>query len=234
VIVEQMQRRPYLLPCGIIAGILLIIVGCFGITTYVSSVLTEETWYVPGNASHFDPVQVYPDVQAYAGEGAQLLKMEAYYVRSDGTLDLNADYSPSPSVTYRFFRPSTREAENKAPLGVPGAASNPSGQAYEPVIVKLSRPYQMYNVRSSSGEYSYMNFGMDRDVGVPASGNPGTLLEAPACSFADLWAMAIDVAEAPPEAVAVIIYDQSGYLFEIYNTNIDLQFGMDCQLVTES
>ena len=42
-----------------------------------------------------------PDVQAYAGEGAELVEIEISLVRADGSQDLEAEYSPAPRTSSR-------------------------------------------------------------------------------------------------------------------------------------
>jgi len=50
-----------------------------------------DTREVPGDAARFDPIANFPAIKAYAGEGALLTDFSAYFVRSDGMMDLTAD-----------------------------------------------------------------------------------------------------------------------------------------------
>jgi hypothetical protein len=182
-----------------------------------------DTREVPGDATRFDPIANFATIKAYAGSGAQLTGMDAYYVRSDGTLDLTADYYPR--VDLDFVIPTTAPA-NAPPIGAGGSAD---GEWYIPVEVDIFQPGQWRKVSSSGRSYTYMNRGMQRDVEEPTS-SERTILPDPACSFADLWAVAL-TKDAPSGAVAMIDYDASGYRFYISDVSISLQFDMDCQLI---
>ncbi len=208
---------------AVIAGVLLLILACGGSVLFVTSVLIEETWFVPGDAGRYDPVAGLDAVRQHAGEGAQLLSISAWYVRSDGTLDLSASYNPR--VVYNFFRVVPRPAD-APPIGAGGT----TGLWYEPVAVNVYRPWTMWNVRSSNNSYQYLNLGMDRESGSVTSSAPGSLAPEPQCSFAGLWAVALRE-DAPPDAVAIIEYDAGGYDFRIQDTNYRYSFDLDCNLL---
>jgi hypothetical protein len=188
----------------------------------------EDTRPVPGDARRFDPIAALPGVREYAGVGAKLVSLRADYVRSDGTLDLNADYTPKPNVDYRFIREVARPAD-AAPIGAGGSNTGPW---YEPIRIRAYQPGQWRQVTRSGGgvslRYSYMNRGMERDAGAPTT-NAETVAPDPACSLADLWQVAL-TKDAPREAVAVIEYDAAGYEFRISGLSVDLGFDMDCKL----
>ncbi|MCA0452389.1 MAG: hypothetical protein LCI00_00215 [Chloroflexi bacterium] len=188
-----------------------------------------DTRPVPGDAARFDPVAGYAGVLDHAGTGAQLVGIDAYYVRSDGTMDLTATYSPAPHAEYNFMRELSEPPPNAPPIGAGGANTDPW---YEPVEIELSKPGQWWSVSSSSGDYSYVNQGMMRDVNSAVNGLSSPVIEPPACSFADLWAIAL-TKDAPAEAVAIIEYDVEGYDFSISGLSINLEFGMDCKLKAE-
>jgi hypothetical protein len=217
--------------CGCVAIIAMFVVGCiafmvFGLP-FIIGATSEETWFVPGDADNFDPIATFDEVAAYAGDNVLLMEMEAYYVRSDGTMALNADYRPR--VEYKFAQPTTDEADNDAPVGVPGAVQSES--RYRLISVTVSDPFQTFSVRSmgSGGnrEYQYMNLGMDRDTGDVTDRLPDEPVDAPVCPFADFWEVAIGRG-APRDAVATITYSSEGYTFRIQDTNIRLSFDFDC------
>lgn len=85
-----------------------------------------ETRAVDGDAAAFDPISAYDSIAAFAGEGAQLVSFDAYYVRSDGTLDLTATYTPSPRVTLEYLLEVPRP-DNAPPPGVAGLAAETNG-----------------------------------------------------------------------------------------------------------
>jgi len=194
------------------------------------AMLVDGNADVPGDPANFDPIKNYEAVRSFAGEGAQLLSMDANLVRSDGTLELTASYKPSPTVNYEFVRELQEPPEDAAPLGVAG--SSPDGKWYEPVNVTIEQPGQSRHVTKIGGgsnvEGSYSTKGMLKDIGT-ATGKPGTIVPAPTCSLADLWQIAIEQG-APKEAVANIDYDGNGYEFDITGTGISLEFGSDCKL----
>jgi hypothetical protein len=213
-----------LLGVGIVSGVLLFLGGVFAFTTLVLA----HSRPLPGDSARFDPVAAFPAIQAEAGEGARLVRLEATFVRADGTLDLTARYLPSPGVEYRFARPVPAPA-NAPPLG---AGRQPGDAWFVPVAVSASRPWQWHSVSRSSGgvrtRYQYVNLGLslrERDA------ESGRLESAPppACSFAGLWKAARERG-APGDAVATIRYDASGYRFEIRGTAVSLRFGLDCRL----
>jgi hypothetical protein len=188
-----------------------------------------DTRPLPGDAASFNPITALPDVTAYAGAGAQLVSIDATYVRSDGTLDLTAT-SYRPFVTYKFVR------EVDAPKDAPpvGAAGNSGGQWYEPITIDVYQPGQWRSVSRTGGgvslKYSYMNKGMERETDDPTS-SPQTILPFPKCSFADLWKQAIQQHEAPKDAVAIIRYERDGYSFTISGISVFMRFDMDCKPV---
>jgi hypothetical protein len=182
-----------------------------------------DTRDVPGDATRFDPIANFAAIKAYAGAGAELIGFDAYYVRSDGTLDLNADFYPR--VDLEFLIPTTAPA-NAPPIGAGGSAD---GEWYIPVDIDIYQPGQWRRVSGGSTSYTYVNKGMQRDVDDPVSWER-TLLPDPTCSFADLWAVAL-TKDAPSSAVAIIEYDERGYSFRISDVSISLYFDMDCQLI---
>lgn len=166
--------------------------------------------FTPGDPAHFDPIAALPEVKKYAGEDVHLIDVYARYVRSDGTLDLNAKYEPY--VTYRFYRKLDAPPPDAPPLGAGGGA-----QWFLPITVRLQTP-----------EMAFLT--MHRYELAPTSDPPQADVPEPTCSFAALWSIAIE-REAPPEAVAVIQYGSSGYSFSIEDTNIRLRFDHNCGLV---
>ncbi|MBZ0286193.1 MAG: hypothetical protein K8I30_01160, partial [Anaerolineae bacterium] len=181
-----------------------------------------DTRDVPGDPTHFDPIASFAAIKTYAGEGALLTGFEAYFVHSDGTLDLPADYYPRVSAS--FVIPTTAPAD-APPIGAGGSAD---GEWYLPVEIAIFQPGQWRKVTSSRGSYTYVNKGMQRDVNDPTSNAP-MILSDPTCSFADLWQEAIKH-DAPQSAVAIIEYHASGYRFSISDVSIHLDFDMDCRL----
>lgn len=185
-----------------------------------------ESRPVDGDPARFDPITSYSTMQAFAGENTQLISLEAQFVRSDGTLDLTASYTPSPRVTAEFA------IEVPAPADAPPVGAGGLGTWYQDVTITAYRPGQTRHVRTMSGSvttnYTYVNEGMTRDVDDPSI-RDYVFLEPPTCAFADFWKVAL-TQDAPADAVATISYDDEGYEFRIRDLSISLDFDTDCQL----
>jgi hypothetical protein len=234
IIVEQQNKRRWrrlrlmitLLPF-LIGGVL-----CYRFLLWplmISGFGQADTRPVPGDASRFNPLAALPDIRAYAGEGAQLISIEADYVRSDGTMELTAEYSPSPRVEYQFVREMPRPAD-APPIGAGGANTGPW---YEPITIKAYKPGQWWNVTRGNSEYSYMNQGLERETSSPRNDMTDQIVADPSCSFGDFWQVALKK-DAPKDAVATINYDQYGYSFSISGLSVDLRFDMTCRLTNDS
>lgn len=204
--------------------------GGFGnlVATVSSAVQPPESRPITGDASRFDPMAGLKDAQAFAGKDAQLATISATYVRSDGTMDLTATYSPAPNTEYTFLREIPRPAD-APPVGVAGSTD---GQWYEPITIEAFKPGQRRHVTTTSGgvraSFTYVNEGMLKQVEEPTTRPFDEVAPAPACAFTDLWETAIDEG-APEDAVAIIEYDVEGYTFNISGTMV-LRFDHDCNL----
>jgi hypothetical protein len=226
---DQTQRAKKRTGCTrtvIILPIMTILIGLLIVKVIVPFFETGggnvDTRVVPGDAARFDPVGALSGVQAFAGADAELTDFEASYVRSDGTMDLTASYRPR--VEYKFVH-KVPPPPDAPPVGAGGTLN---GGWYEQVNISVYTPGQWRHVTSGSSEYSYMNRGMQRDTDSPTTTKPD-VLPTPTCSFADLWKVALEY-KAPADAVATIEYDHEGYHFDIRDTTVDLDFGMDCRL----
>lgn len=190
-----------------------------------SSVDTTE---VPGDPGAFEPYAAYPQVRAYAGPGAELVEIEVSLVRADGTLDLEATYSPKPDVTYTFVRVVPRPA-NAPP---PGATGTSSDEWHERVTVRAYEPGQRRQRTEQKGNVrttvQYTNKGMERDADEPSS-QPVTTIPAPACDIREFWKAAI-AAGAPSDGVARVRYDEDGYRFTVSGYGVNLAFDAGCVL----
>lgn len=225
----QKARRRGRLGCYLRLA-LLVVVGALAFR-YVIGPLFEsgfgmaDTRPVPGDAAHFDPLAALPEVAAYAGEDVQLISMDVYYIRSDGTLDLTAT-SYHPRVEYEFVQTVPPPAD-APPVGAGGSAN---GIWYAPITIQAYEPGQWRSVSRIGGgvstEYTYMNKGMEREVNDPTS-NRQSIVPFPQCSFANMWQEALKL-DAPENAVAIISYDYTGYDFRISDAGIFLRFSQDC------
>lgn len=224
------RNKPGCMRGGCAAVLLLLVpmalfcAGCLFVTTWF---MAEARPLPGGNYAHFDPVAEFDEIAAFAGKEAQFTEMIAYYVKPDGTLDLYADYNPR--ATYSFYNVIADTSDR--PIGAGGSAE---GVLYQEVEIEIERPWQLYNRSVSSGgtrtTYTYLTLGMDRDTDDGRPTPPGNAIPAPLCSFADLWAAAIERG-APENAVAIIRYDEDGYNFTIQGSSIYLNFTPDCKLV---
>ncbi|MGQ9910660.1 MAG: hypothetical protein ACUVS2_17685 [Candidatus Flexifilum sp.] len=183
-------------------------------------------------ADAFDPVAALPEIRAFAGDGALLAEIYATSVRPDGTLNLNATYTPRPYVDYRFYRVVPRP-DNAPPIGAGGTSSGPW---FEPITISAYQPGQMSLISRTGGGVNvrtqFINQGLAREIDEPTTSvsfNTDQSLLDPACSFAELWAQAL-TRGAPAEAVASIHYNASGYDFVISGV-ISLRFDSRCKPV---
>src|SRR5258706_5725111 len=150
---KQKKRKP-IIPGWLkaVMGIAAIIVCCvlpFFALEFVIGYFGEGTRPIPGDASNFDPIAVYPEVSKFAGENVRLQSIRIYYVRSDGTIDLGASYRPY--VEYSFYRQLAAPPANAPPIG---AGGSPNQTWYETITVNVSSP-RSYHVRSGNSEYDY-------------------------------------------------------------------------------
>jgi hypothetical protein len=199
------------------------------ISTAVSLTSRPETKPIAGDPTHFDPLVGLDEARTFAGDGAQLVSIVASYVRSDGTMDLNATYSPAPSTEYKFLREVPRP-ENAPPVGAGGTKG---GKWYEPITIEVYEPGQTRHVTSFGGnissEYTYTNQGMEKNVDDPTSNPSDDIVADPTCSFTDMWNEALKK-DAPADAVAVIEYNSDGYEFNIVGTLV-LRFDENCNVI---
>ncbi len=178
----------------------------------------------PGDISNFNPTASFPEIQAYAGEDAKLREIKARYVRSDGTMDLEAEYKPS--LQYIFVRKSHQD--NDKPLG-----TGTKNRAYEEVEVTVSKPGWVH--RSSVGggginsESTERNKGMYQEISFTRERDYRETTRAPKCSFAKIWKKARKLETIDKSAVAVITYDYLGYEFVINDLKVRLFFDKDCK-----
>lgn len=202
--------------------------------TNIDAALGLSTTTLPGDADAYDSIAALAAVTAFAGEGAQLVELEAAQVRSDGTQNLNATYDPPrPRTTYTFLREVPRP-ENAPPVGAGGTAD---GQWYEPITVEAYRPGQMSYITQMGGSVNiqtqFVNQGLKREVDDPTSElffyNDGAFVAAPKCSTRQLWSTALERG-APADAVASITYNDEGYEFRIIGAGFSLNFDANCRV----
>jgi hypothetical protein len=201
--------------------------------TGLFNIFGEDTREVPGDATAFDPIASYAEIEAYAkGEAASIrfIEMDATFVKSDGTLDLTAE-SYFPIVTYRFAI-SAERPEDAPPIGAGGS----TGDYEQLVTIRAFQPGQMRSVTSMSGgvrtQYTYRHLGLERDIDDPSPAGQQETSPVPTCSFADLWESAIQH-DAPRDAVAIIRYDDGEYSFNISGMSINLEFDQSCEVIND-
>lgn len=224
--VDEQRSKNGRWTCGCIVAFIVLTIGAiFGISI-LGGIWGENTWVVPGDPAKFDPLASFGEVQKFAGENLIFISLEARYIKSDGTVDLYADYNPR--VEYTFAKLSDAP-ENNVPPGAPGYSAD--GQKYDLITVELSRPFQMWSVTTNGSTSSYINLGMDRDVREASfSEIPEETVLPPACAFTELWQLARSY-DAPTNGVAIIEYDEDGYDFRINGTGVDLEIDHDCVVI---
>jgi len=167
---------------------------------------------------HFDPVASYASVAARAGYEAQLVRIEARYVRDDGTVDSEAAYVNAwqPVVQYDFVKPI-----------VP---PNPRAR-YTMLLLSLLAPHVEWlpdwngdAVRPTMVDGLYLRASGATDEAPAGATTP------PRCSFGALWALAKGRG-APSNATATITYDAAGYDVSIDGTALRLAVDHDCREV---
>ncbi len=211
--------------CLLIGGIALSIMLCF-VSVIILSIFEEGRAFIPGDSYNFDPVAEYAAVEQHAGDNVFLTGIRASFVRRDGTLELSATYEPAPDVYYTFYRLTGNNSN--APVGV----NTSDAVEHQDVRISISDPFNFPFIRAAEGDMSIqLQPGMRRFLSTPSVSTPDEALPPPACSFRDLWTIAIEEEEANDEAVAIIQYDDDGYNFYIRGTSVNLDFNFDCQLV---
>lgn len=178
-----------------------------------ASAVPDTANTILGDGNHFDPIVAYPAIAKYAGSDLQLSSIHIYYVRSDGTLDLNAK-SYQPHVYYYFFERMDGRPTDAPPVGAGGKLNE---RWYLPVDVDVTAP-------SHAGDKPEL-----RRYEGKATNDTQQAIPAPTCSVRRLWSVALEKG-APPDAVATIDYGDNGYYFRISDTSVSLSFDFKCQL----
>jgi hypothetical protein len=213
------------LMCGIVSCFLLLFSipialfltcrsGC-GNDPLTRLIMDEETYPVPGDAAKFKPFDALAGIRERVGKDARLTEVEIWLVRSDGTVDLTATYTPSPRVLYTFVRPAKNPPAEMPPIG----AGRKEGDIWlEEVKVECFRPGQVRHVKKMGGsvnkEYRFSNEGMVLTFGSPSMGTLPEDLGSPKVSVEEIWSVAIGKG-APKEAVARITWSSRGYEFRV-------------------
>jgi hypothetical protein len=192
-----------------------VVAGCF---------TAENTAPPPGDVEKFDPIAGFAAMAAYAGPQAKLVRMSASYVKTDGTMDLTAEYRPNVSAQF---------VANASAEDVAAQGARAPGSGYEvgdALDVRLSvyKP-RIQHVSSGGSEWDEKNLGMERSPGSGKSMQK-EFAAAPTCSFKDLWAKAL-AAGAPADVVANIDYDKDGYTFAANGRDFRRRFAADCSLL---
>jgi hypothetical protein len=195
-----------------------------------AKLMGEETYPIAGDASRFDPFAAIPDIRAKLGPEAILLEMNASFVRSDGTLDLKAQYKPAPTADYRFRVPIKEAPKDAPPIG---AGRKPGDIWIQDVTVRVYEPGMRRHVSRISGgtrsSYSYTNEGMDVDRSSPQMGSLEEALPEPKISTREMWEFAISKG-ADKDAVARVSFDDDGYEFTISELKFHIRWDKDGKL----
>lgn len=214
-------------------GVFMVIFGaaCIVIPEWFIDNKIEPSEAIPGDATRLDLVQALPAVRSYAGDGAQLVSFYAQFVRVDGTVDLQARYSPSPTIRYVFSKP-TNASESKPPIGTEG---DQNGLALKQIVnVTLTRPGQRFFVTKRDGmfssSYSYTSKGMQKTEEDPRMDAIQPKNTLPICSLQELWRQAV-AAGAPSDGVATITYTGELYTFSVYGRSMTFAFSPECSLM---
>jgi hypothetical protein len=167
---------------------------------------------------HFDPIAAYPSVAEHAGYEAKLLRMEARYVRDDGTIDVEASNINvhQAVVQYDFVRPIIPPNPRAHFTGITESLLPPSIEwlrDWDGLAVRPVKVGGLYLTATAAGDDA-----------------PSHAIPFPVCSFALLWSRAKERG-APPSTTATITYDAAGYDVRIDGTQLRLVFDQQCREV---
>jgi len=222
--------------CGV-GGCIAFVIGIAGFVGLIlyftvfsnscAKMMGEETYPLAGDPARFDPFLAIPDIKSKLGPDAILLEMDASFVRSDGTLDLKAQYKPAPTATYRFRVPIKEAPKDAPPIG---AGRRPGDIWIQDVRVDVYEPGMRRHVSRISGgtrsSYSYTNEGMDVDRSSPQMGSLEESLPEPKITTKEMWDFAISKG-ADKDAVARVSFDDDGYEFTISELKFHLRWDKD-------
>lgn len=201
--------------CG---GCVLAVLGLFAVIAFF-----YYLWDIHGvqalhasDESSYDPIASFPEAEALADareDGLEFVHLSARFVRSDGTMDLTADYAPTALYQWSGANDGSR------PLGAGG----------EKQLLRTVRAtdfgFELAATLPGGEKYYDFNLGLRRSDAVGAGAAPAP---KPTCGFAKLWKEAI-ARGADANAVAVINYGAAGYHFQIDGTPFQMSFGNDCK-----
>ncbi len=188
---------------------------CSFLSAFVGSILVEGRWFLAGPIEAYDPIISFGQVYDWVGRDWQFLSMDVEYVRSDGTLDLNAPYRPY--VRYQFYKEVPNPNGMPLPLGAGG-----TGVAEPWYVVRtvwVEKP-EMLNLAMRMRDASPSN-----RLDMANEGSP------PTCHLSELWERAIETLEVPVNAVAIIRYDGERYYFNVRDTDFRMEFTTACNPV---
>ena len=209
-------------------ALMIFVVYITSCSTMVGKFFGEETVPLQGAPKRFDPVAEIANIKSKLGPGADLVELDANGGRSDGTMDLMADYKPAPTVSYIFERKLDAAPEGKTTPPV-GAGRGPNSVWVEEIRVSVSRPGQFRHVRKmgagSSSEYTYTMEGMEFDR-TSSMREPKAEVDPSKVSFKQMWEKG-KTEGATDDAVAKIEIDDDGYAFTISVLRVRLTWEPD-------
>jgi len=214
---------------------LMIIIAISGFIFFITRVISysdNNQANVPGDSSNFDVIQTYNNVHAFAGSSSKLYSIEAYYVNSKGTMNLNATLLPSPYIDYEF-ETEIPAPKNIPPMGAPGGSS--TGKFYQRTTIHIAQVSMTDKaVEKSKAIYSSSNLtvAMNKQIFNPTGDPENQFEDPPLCSFKDLWQKALSK-DTKFTSLATIKYNQGRYSFSIDQTSISLKFDQKCNLLAQ-
>ena len=228
--------------CGV-GGCIAFVIGIAGFVGLIlyftvfsnscAKMMGEETYPIAGKARSFDPIAEIENIRSKIGAKAVLTEMDASSVRSDGTMDLMAQYKPAPTATYRFQLPLDTAPEGQVAPPV-GAGRGPDDVWVQDITVRVYEPGMRRHVTRTSGgsrsSYSYTNEGIDVERSTPRMTKIGEGISEVKVDAKEMWEFALKLG-APKDAVASIDIEADEYTFGITGTKIHLRWDADGKLM---
>jgi hypothetical protein len=192
----------------------------------------------PGDRASFRPVENYYKVARLAGSRVEVRRIDARFVRSDGTLNLDAD--GEPMVEYHFVRKrkkwrtkmknTSKRRRRRRRTNTNLNRRNRTKYKYQLVKLTLKKSGKETGSGGCGGSAQVTPYISRSKTRIEEK---GCVAKSPSCRFSDLWEKAAK-AGMPTDAPATIIYTCKGYDFSIPGKKETLHFDTSCELTKQA